>query len=473
MTRMLIWNIQQFSINKIFSSSTVVNPGHGGLSDQLTAIQRKQLIVYVLAATQPDIIVVVEVSSGENIAGDLATPTGGIESVALMQYFFNQHAGTPGGWNAVPPLYVGTGGRAETIGIFYRRTNNAGTITRYFTGPNIWTGGLAGSSVPPGGGAPPAAPATGLPLPLGTVNVNGMLQPTGSGAVRMIPAGALHNAGVAENLVAARVNFDDAMGQPIDFQGLRQPYMATFTEANTVGGAVQRDLTLFAIHAPPNNVAAAAYINGLSTMPDAVGALGPNETRVIGGDFNINLLAANGTASGAYNPLTNAPNAYTLLLSPTAGGVPANLDQYRGYFSTHIRGKHNTADSLFLWSNGVGQPSDYPGYNYVGSDFTVVPVYSIDNVLVWPFVGPLANYQTTIMNPVTGTPLTANGAPADNPPTGVIAMAPLWGAPPGGWPPSPTAPDYPGIGPAKNMTGWNNYGRIRSTSDHFGIYVTI
>lgn len=469
MTRVLIWNIQQFSINKVFSASTQVNPGHGGLNDQQTAIERKAVILQVIVATQPDIIVIVETTSGENIAGDLATPTGGIEALAQMQYFLNQHTNAVGGWNAVPPLYIGTGGRAETIGIIYRRTDNAGAVSRYFTGPNIWTGGLAGTSVTPGNGV--AAAYTGAVLPAGAVNVNSMLQPPGSGGVRMIPGGALHNAGVAETLVAARVNFDDANGQPINFQGFRQPYMATFTEANTGNGAVQRNLTLFAVHTPPNNVSAANYITLMSTMPDIVGALGANETRVVGGDFNINLLAANGAPSGAYNPLTNA--GYTLLLSPTTAGAPNNLDQYRGYFSTHIRNKHNDGASLFFWSNGFGSPSEYPAYGYVGSDFTNVPVYSIDNVLVAPFNGPLANYQVTIMNAVTGTPLTANAAPADNPPTGVIAMPPLWGAPPGGWPPSPTAPNYPGIGAAKNMTGWNNYGRIRSTSDHFGIFVNV
>lgn len=475
MTRVLIWNIQQFSVNKIFSASTVVSPGHGGLQDQVAAAQRRNVINHVLAATNPDIIVIVEVSSGENIAGDLATPTGGIEALAHMLFAFNQHLGTPGGWNAVPPLYVGTGGRAETIGILYRRTNNAGTVSRYLTGPNIWTGGTAGMSVRPGMGAPPATPYTGIPLPIGTVNINGMLVPfgVGAGVARQIPAGALHNPGVFENLVAARTAFDDGNGTATDvnFGPLRQPYMVSFTEAATVGGAIQRNLTLFAIHSPPNNIDAQAYINRLAVIPDVVGPLGANETRVVGGDFNINLLAANGTGSGAYNNLTNAPNNYSLLLAPTAAGIPANLGQYHGYFSTHIRGKHNDAASLFMWSNGVFNPSAYPGYGYVGSDFAMVPVYSIDNVLVWPLAGH--NYQTTVMNLVTGTPLNAVAMPADNPPPGTIVMAPALGAAPFGWPDAPLANDYPGIGPARAMTGWNNYGRLRNTSDHFGIYVTV
>ena len=161
------------------------------------------------------------------------------------------------------------------------------------------------------------------------------------------------------------------------------------------------------------------------------------------------------------------------MLRPTAAGAPANLAQYRGYFSTHIRGKHNDADSLFLWSNGLAHPSYYPGYGYVGSDFSAVPVTSIDNVLVWPFAGAPHDYQTTVMNLVTGTPLTGTGAPADNPPRGVIAMTPTLSAAPIGWPFAPVSGDYPGIGVARRMTGWDNYGRLRNTSDHFGIFMTV
>lgn len=472
MTRVLFWNIESFSINKIFSASTQVTPGHGGLSDQIAAMQRRTLINLVIGAAAPDIIVIIEVSSGENIAGALATPTGGLESMAMMQFHFNQHFAVPGGWNAVPPLFIGTGGRAETVGILYRRSNNAGTINRYFTGPNVWTGGVGGASVPPGGGVP--APYTGVPLPVGTVNINGMLDPIGMGGARQIPAGALHNGGVNENLVAARVDFDDGTGTAVNFNGLRQPYMATFTEALAAGGAVQRNVTLFAVHSPPQNPAAANYITRLSTIPDVVGALGANETRILGGDFNVNLFAANGTAATDYNPLTTAPNAYQLLVHPTAAGVPTTPEQYRGYFSTHIRGPLKTAASEFLWTdpNAAG-PSYYPGYGYVGSNFVAAPFYSIDNILVWPFQGAPYNYQTTIMNMVTGTPFNGVAMPPDNPPQGTVAIPSLFGMPPVGWPIAPTAPNYPGIGVAGLLAGWNNYKRIRNTSDHFGIFAEV
>ncbi|WP_316186275.1 MULTISPECIES: hypothetical protein [unclassified Bradyrhizobium] len=471
MTRILFWNIENFSVNKIFSASIKRQRGHGGLNDMQSAIQRRAVINAVLAAVQPDIIVIIEVSSGDNAPNALASQTGGINALAMVQFGLNNPATmVAGGWNAVPPLYTGVGGRSETVGILYRRTNTAGTLNRYFTGPNIWTGGHGGVSVPPGGGV--ATPYNGMVVPLGAVNVNGMLVPPGLGGVRQIPAGAQHNGGLNEDVVAARIAFTTTLGAPVAFAGLREPFMATFTEANNLG-VVQRDLTIFGIHSPPNNPAAANYITTLSTINDVVGALGVNETRVIGGDFNVNLFAVNGTASGLYNPLTGGPGAYTLLVSPTAVGVPVNLDQYKGYFSTHIRGKDKTAASKFLWSNGGGPgQSFYPGYGYVGSNFVAAPFYSIDNVLVWPHNG-MHNYQTTIMNTVTGTPMNAVMAPPDNPPPGAIALANQFTAPPMGWPGAPTAANYPGIGGAGNLTGWSNYGRVRNTSDHFGISADI
>lgn len=473
MTRILFWNIESFSINKIFSASMVRRRGHGGLTDNQAAIQRRAVINAVLAAAQPDIIVIIEVSSGDAWPNELATPTGGINSLAMMQFRLNAPPAVPGGWNAVPPLYVGSGGRAETVGILYRRSNNAGTVSRYFTGPNIWTGGLGGMSVPVGAGVP--APYTVPPIPVGNVNVDGMLVPPGLGAVRPIPGGAQYNGGTNENLVAARVDFDDTMGAAINFNGLRQPFMATFTEATAPpGNVVQRDITIFGIHSPPTAPASTNYITTLSTMQDVVGPLGANETRVLGGDFNVNLLNVNGTASAVYNPLIAGPGVYTLLVDPTAAGIPANLDQYRGYFSTHIRGKDKTSGSQFLWSDpgGAGN-SYYPGYGYVGSNFAPGPFYSIDNILVWPHQGAPYNYQTTIMNTVTGTPMNAVAMPADAPPPGTVVMAHQFTAPPMGWPGAPTAANYPGIGGAGNLTSWANYGRVRNTSDHFGILAVV
>ncbi|MEM6455522.1 MAG: hypothetical protein AAF772_10540, partial [Acidobacteriota bacterium] len=300
--------------------------------------------------------------------------------------------------------------------------------------------------------------------------------------------------GLAENVVAARRDFDSvamgggAAGPALVFGGLREPTMVTFTETNAAG-AIQRDLTLFAVHSPPQGIAAAAYMNAfLAGNWDVVRPLGMNENRVIGGDFNLSLLTNTGARSNAYNPLTNVHN-YTLLLQTAMAGAPpmGSLEQYKGYFATHLRGKRRTAASRFLWSNGGGAgQSFYPGYGYMGSNFVPpgTPFESIDNILVWPFLPGPHNYQTTVMNLVTGTPFNqVGGMIPGNPPQGTIALTGISNSlmPPANWPvpppppaaPNAVAPNYPGAGPAKALTGWANYGKIHKLSDHFAVYATV
>ncbi|KZM50911.1 endonuclease/exonuclease/phosphatase family protein [Labrenzia sp. OB1] len=474
MTRVLFWNIEKFSINKFYSASRKRPRGQGGLTNTQATTQKRRLLGDVLTATRPDIVVIIEVSSGDNFPDALATQSAGVNGLVYLQGLLNSAANllvAPGGWNIVPPLYTGTGGRSETVGILYRRQNDAGTLRRYFTGPNIWTGGYAGTSAVPGTAVAAAYPS------VGGVNFNAMLVPAGLGVVRQIPAGALDNGTLNENEVAARIAFNrinnagNGVGGPVNFNGLREPFMATFCEAD-VNGNVQRNLSIFGIHSPPQANAAPAYMNQLATIWDIVRPLRNNETRIVGGDFNLNLLNANGSASGAYAPLTGGGNQYTPLLDSALANAAQNVAQYRGYFSTHIRGKVSSASSNFLWSENQNNQAYYPGYGYVGSNFTQAPFYAIDNILVWPHQGA-NNYQTTILNMVTGTPFNLVNAPADNPPQGsnAIVMASRFGAPPlAGWPQAPTAANYPGVGAAKRLTGWDNYGRIRKTSDHFAVF---
>ncbi|MEM6457058.1 MAG: hypothetical protein AAF772_18355, partial [Acidobacteriota bacterium] len=176
MTRVLYWNVQTFGNDKLFDASRKRKKGNGGLSRAQAATQRRQLFGRVLTATQPDIIVMIEVASGFNGAGDLATQTAGMTGLVNVKTALNNTAAlNAGGWNLVPPIHVGTGGRTETVGILYRRQNAAGTLIRYFTGPNIWTGGFGGNSVDPAGGA--AAAAYPVPGGGGAIDINAMLVP--------------------------------------------------------------------------------------------------------------------------------------------------------------------------------------------------------------------------------------------------------------------------------------------------------
>ncbi|HKP86431.1 MAG TPA: endonuclease/exonuclease/phosphatase family protein [Blastocatellia bacterium] len=471
MARILVWNIANFGINKINNPLTRPGAGVGGLTLQQASHVRRQLIGQVLLATQPDIIMVIEVSSGDTTPNALASMTGGMSGcIDLLNRLRANVAFAAGQWRLVPPLRIGQGGKAESVGVFFRGVIGGGG-SRYFTGPNIWTGGYAGNSVRPGNGVPAAYPVAAL----GNPDISAMLVMPG-GAARAIPAAAQHNGGLNEDRVAARTQFRviNPNGTPdgvANYQAFREPYMVTFVETNGAG-VVQRNLTFFVVHSPAVTGNQQVFITYLANTYEVVTPNGGNEARVVCGDFNLNLLDPAGNDAQEYQQLTN--NGYNVLLEPV-GGPPVNLDPYRGYFATHIkrRPQSATAASKFLWSQNGFNLAYYPSYDYIGSRF-VPNFYSIDNILVRPLRGGGHTYDTTIMNPVMGTPFNQVALPPGVPPIGTIPMANGFTNPPlGGWPEAPTAAVYPGIGAANSRCSWANYTHIYSTSDHFALYADI
>jgi hypothetical protein len=245
--------------------------------------------------------------------------------------------------------------------------------------------------------------------------------------------------------------------------------MVTFTEADGLGN-VQRNLTLFGIHSPAVAGDPGTFVIYLQNTQDVVAGLGANETRVIGGDFNLSLLAANGGPSNVYAPL--GPT-YVPLLQSAGAPAPVDYDAYIGYFATHIKRKYtsNTEATKFLWSDPPNN-SPYPGYGYIGSKF-VANFYSIDNILVWPHQAGPYNYQTTIMNWVVGTPFNLVGPIPGGAPPGTLAFGQLMTNAPMGWPPAPNAPRVANIGARNSLTSWANYSYLYSTSDHFPVFAVV
>jgi hypothetical protein len=476
MTRILFWNLATFGINKINSASLAVGTGQGGLTNQAAATWRRRIVYRTLQYTQPDIIVVIEVGSGDSWPNDLATFTGGMTGASfLLNFLRNSLVYNAGNWRMVPPLRLGRrpGSKPETVAILYRgnSVDGGGNVTRYFTGPNVWIGGHTGHSLDPAGGfvgnAYPAA-AGGFP------DIRGMLVP-GGGVSRTIPANALHNPNVLEDRVAARTEFpindNGNPGEPLDFDVFRPPYMATFTE---ISAGPVRNLTLFAVHSPAVAGDSAVFMSYLASAFDISSPLGPAELRVIGGDFNVNLFDPAGADSGAYDALVNVNYQYLLAPSPTGPGP--NLDQYKGYYATHIKPfnkKNRKQVSKFLWSDAAGPLSYYPGYNYIGSD-QLPDFYSIDNILVNPFNGAV-NYQTTIMNHIVGSPMNRVMPMPGGAPPGTLALVEGFTNPAvNPWPANavPTAPNWT-LGNSVSLTGWFNYGHLYRTSDHFAMYAVV
>ncbi|MGO4700690.1 hypothetical protein [Dyella sp. 2RAB6] len=473
MTRCLFWNVEHFGQKRFYNADGATDPD-AGMSWALSSAARTELLYRVIEATNPDIIVIVETvaqsTKGSRMAQRITAP---VELLTWLRTAAPTVISPT--WRLVPPLVLaGQPGNVgqEAIAVFYR--GETGTTKRYFTGPNIWPGGVDGPSILPGT-RPAKAYGTNKRLNQ-NVDINAFLVPPTTTA-RTIPAGALHNGNgtTDENTVAARIQLrlltSGTAGINLDFGTARPPFMVSFTEEAS-GGAL-RNLTVFGVHAPANAPGAASFITDMSTAFEIVGPLGTNETRLVGGDFNAGLLQDDGSLSTTFDPLT-VTNSYRQLLRPTAGapGTPAALEAWKGYFGTHINPLDdpplvsNQQTSRFLWSDGA-TASYYPPYRYQSAAY-----YSIDNVLIWP-VDNHRDYQTTIMNTVLSSPLSAvqpvpAGASAGSVPIAaeIAPIVPLV------WPQAPDAADYD-AGNATMLLAWQRYGHIVSTSDHFALFTDV
>lgn len=489
MTRVLFWNIEQFNMQKFFGTSTTATVPFTTLTVAQGAPARRQLLYDCLEAARPDIFVVVEVNSSASKVSALPTPSDGLWGLIHLLSELRSPTGSPPDsvrspdWRLVPPFYLAGKGNSglETVGVFYRGVTGTGTtaVTRYFTGPNVWPGGVRARPRRPGT-ATPGAYGSDLKLTKGgpEADINAMLVPPTTTA-RTIPNNALHNPGLVENTVASRFDFLDRTITPaptaLSFGVARPPLMVTFTE---VVGTTVRNLTLFAAHAPAKDVGPTAgtargFLQNMGRMTELTEPLGTAETRVVVGDFNTNILAEDGTLTDAYDPITslNGNPTYSLLLKP-AGTPPDGMDAYKGYFTTVIanpkfRDDEAVRASKLLWSATDTDLAYYPGYGYAAPDKNL---FSLDNILVWP-LDDERDYGMSILNSIVGTPLTAVPDPPGTPPVGTLALDNAMGG--DDWPQAPTAAVWTDRDAANAMTAWDEYAHIFLTSDHFGIFADV
>ncbi|AZJ32262.1 hypothetical protein SAMN05444344_3065 [Tenacibaculum mesophilum] len=452
MARVLYWNIQQFGINKINNPSRKRQRG-SSLSGQAASVNRRQYIMDTIVAHPPDILVIVETSTGGGAEGTLVTAGGSQGALDLLNRI---RAALGVNWMLVPPLILGVGGVSEGISVYYNSAN------LNFSGPWGWQGGGNSSDSIANIGAP---------------NLATYAAPWNNCLPAVAVPGGNINAGINSNRLAGQWLFTDNAMPPnrLQFPGVgnRPPYLTTFWEA-----ANNRTIKLLSYHAPPNNVAAANGTNQLSNVREITNDLNADEVGIIVGDFNVNIFNAYFEPI-AYNNLISflpAGAGYTRAINPTANnGWPD-----KGYVFTHIK----TSNKAKPWfTNG------YPGYEYVGSNPNFQGYNSIDNILTRYGAaagGPAANI--TIINRVTGSPYnrvmpTPGGAPAGHYVYATnMSQIPI-GAPNAGLPVAlPLPPNGPGgnggiapgtIGGLSQFKGWSNYGHIRSTSDHLPLIIDI
>jgi hypothetical protein len=464
-TRILYWNIQDFGFNKMADSIDKRANRVGSKRRRVDVTARRDLIRRHLNGLAADIIVIVEVSTGPAGAAGLIGRSGGWEGLGEVLTYLRT-VDPASNWNLVPPIIIGEDSKCEGVGIFYKSNIAAGGGLgpgfRFFTGPNRFNGGMAGTSFDP---LILPAPAAGNYPPGINFFSNG----------RVLPAVALYNAGQQENQCAARTAFRSVAtpGFDVNFGNFRQPYMATFTETdNGAPPVLRRHVTIFAVHSPPHFAEARRFLSDMADVNDVAAANAVNETKAIVGDFNVNLLRAAGTKTTAYNHLIGggggglAGGNYTLMLHPTDATFDAGVTP--GYFATHMK----QLGSGVFWSVD-GTPSKYPGYGYVGSSNSD-RLYSIDNVLVRP---PAGGAQVSIINSVVGSPLTAYpwagaGPPPPLPPVGAVHFDTSFALGPPKWLPTQVAPAFE-AGMAATFRSTANFGHIRSASDHFALVADI
>lgn len=405
-----------------------------------------------MGANPPDILVIVETSTGAGDEGTLITAGGQQVALDLLNRLRSSPVFGPN-WMLVPPVILGEGKLSEGISVYYNSAN------LHFSGPFGWPG---------------APNCSGSLITLGGVTnlVNYAAPWQNCLPATAVPAASNINPGINMNCLAGQWLFADT-GNPanrLQFPGTgnRPPYLTTFWDA-----ANNRTIKLLSYHAPPNHWPAANGTNQLANVQEMTTNLAANEVGVIVGDFNVDLFD-HFYEPLAYNNLIG-PAGYTRQINPTAAVWPD-----KGYVSTHIK-LGNQAKPWY--TNG------YPGYSYTGSNPKFQGYDSIDNILTryGAAAGGGQPSNITIINRVTGTPYNMD----PNPPVGVPAghyayttcMSQFAMGPNAGLPialPLPTnGPTGVGgvrpgtIGGLSQFRGWDNYGHIRSTSDHFALIVDI
>lgn len=444
MKKILYWNIEKFSINKINDPSTK-RKNRKNPSGKVASGDRSNLILSVMRANMPDIFVVIETTTGAGAEGTLITAGGGQAALDLLQKIRTAFGNT---WMLVPPLIIGQNKLIEGVCVYYNSNSQL-----FFTGPFGWQGGVNPANPVAGGTVAYAAPwDTALPT---------AATPTTAGII---------NPGLPQNQLAGQWLYDDGATPPVQLEfpsaGERPPYLITFWDASS-----NRNIKLVAYHAPPpETLISAAGTNSLTQIREITTLLTAQDDVIIMGDFNVNL--SDGVLAGqAYNTLTGT-DQYTRQINPTANaGFP---DQ--GYICTTIYG---------ISGPNKAEPTNtrgYPAYGYMTQNSYDNMLTRYGNVVRVPVAS-----NVTIVNLVTGSPYNKATTPPYTGPQGTLVynsametdrtaadpLAPVALL----LPPYPTpngnggyaTPLAAGIGP--KFREWDNYGVVRSTSDHMALII--
>lgn len=454
-TRILYWNIRQFSLTRIYGSPE--------------ARERLDFIVNrIVQPAQPQIFVVVEVTASNEPVSSEGTVLGAYlpsgQAVLVLLNELRTRLANPY-WCLVPPLYLGLGGQREAVAVFF----NAAVLQ--FQGPDVFYLTNPGATVPIIQGQPVTAttvdnfitdypdawknclPWSGNPMP----------------ALRMERRTGFNEINVPEWQLAGQweyFNGNNRIYFPNDVN--RGPFWTQFQELATA-----RTLNLFAVHTSPDT-AGGAVIN-MGEAAEMANPPGANTVNVIFGDFNVDSYTE---AAAAYNWMVGADGVvghYTMQLDPRVNHAGDPILARQPYLLTHLLSTPQATPF-----NAVGFPTGpdpqhnvYPRYGYMGSvvRLKITDSGAIDNFFTAYGAGAGAAANITVVNPIVGTPYNAM-----HPPPGVTGEL-IGGLPYG----SALANPIPlgGVNPndptaaAQQAVFMLNFDKIFSVSDHLPLILDV
>jgi hypothetical protein len=329
------WNIKFFTDQNFTTISR---------TDSLSA----QHLVDVIRVVNPDILVVIEVRSGNTGGvGRLISNTGGAAGVLQLQALLGA------GWYVVPPqvlnedqapLQVTTTNYFEGIAVFFKGASLD------FIGPTLWTGQMPAdrATVNPAniaayGGAWANALPAAAPAALGY---------TGGGVV------------AGQNQFAGQPFMRDASNALLEFPAAwaRNPWYTAFWDKVN-----NRAIKLVSVHLPPpgkrerealKRLGDIANVSAQITVADNTGV------EVICGDFNVNIQNANHSALYQtanlvnYTPLFGAGgNRATLVRRAKAAATAPFLRTPVNWWRLDKQGNYTVFDNFLVRYYGGGGPA--------------------------------------------------------------------------------------------------------------------
>ncbi len=424
MSRIIYWNIDNFSLRKIQAA---------GAGAPAAAARLNYMLQWVLQGPAggpiPDIIVVVEVHGRIREVGAeglvLASAGRAGQAVLLLRSRLRTHPilGTLGphatNWCVVPPINLGDFGQREAVAVFYNAAN------LQFIGPNI------------------LYPLYGVPHLRQSQPVNAVTNPVripyNAAWTAAMPAvvrthvfpgfGAIPEnqlAGEWQYYVGARPAVPPDPADPpanrIRFPaaGCRGPFLTRFLDLTVMPNRI---LNIFAVHTSP--ASAWNAVHNMQVVPE-MAAVAANEVNVIVGDFNIDSFAPN---ADAYNWLAAAGGIYHMALDPRALPAPAISPARHRYCMTHLL---PLADATPF--NNFMVPTDpqhhvYPRFGYMGSSWHGLNnTGAIDNFFTVydAALAPPANNNICVINTLTGKPYNLVAPPAGGGVTAELTGGPVF-----------------------------------------------